>query len=397
MEYSPLDPEVTRNPYPTYAALRREAPVCRTALGFSAVSRYEDVREVLRHPELFSSSPMGDAIEGVKALSPEQLGRGETLLGSDPPRHTRLRKIVNRAFTPRRMAALQARVRELAGRLVAELPGAGECDLVAGLATPLPVTIIAEILGIDPARHEDFKRWSDEFLEAMAGPPTPALQLSLGRSFLERGEYLREVVEERRRVPRNDVISALVQAQRDEEAMNEDEVLNFVNLLLIAGNETTTNLIGNAVLALIEHVDVMAVVRADLSLVPALLEEVVRYDAPVQLTLRRATRDLELSGEKILEGETLALLLGSANRDERVFDNPDRIDLAREGGAHVSFGLGTHFCLGAHLARLEAHAALEALLAQRRDLALAEGGVERAPSLFTRGPKTLRVSLDRVA
>ncbi len=394
MDYNPLDPEVTRNPYPYYASLRREVPVCRTPLGFLAVSRYDDVLEILRHPDRFSSSAMGDVINQVKSLSHEnELGGGETLLGTDPPVHTRLRKIVNRAFTPRRIAALEPRIRALAGELVDGIDSARECDLIRALAVPLPVMVIAEILGIDPRRRSDFKRWSEELLEATSGPPTPELRTALARSGAERTAYLDEVIEERKRSPRDDLISALIQAERDEEVMTENEVGNFVVLLLIAGNETTTNLIGNAVLALANHPESLKAVVDDLSLVMAAVEETLRYDSPVQLMLRRAAESVELSGEKVSQGELVAILLGSANRDERQFDSPDTFDLRRERPSHLAFGFGTHFCLGANLARLEARVALEALLSRFGTLELTEPEIERVPSLLMRGPKALRLRL----
>ncbi len=389
MPYNPLDPATTRDPYPLYARLRREAPLERSALGFWALSRYDDVDTVLRDPERFSSGVLGDMIQGVKSLSPEGLGVGETLLGTDPPAHSRLRKIVNRAFTPRRIAALEERIRALAHELLTGIAAVGEFELMGALAVPLPVTVIAEILGIDPARRADFKRWSEEILAAIAGSPSPELRARLERSFLERAAYLEEVIEERRHDPRDDVISALVRAEEGEEVMTEDEVGNFLVLLLVAGSETTSNLIGNAVLALLEHPHVLETVRANPRLLPALVEETLRYDSPVQLTLRRATCDVELAGGKLCEGETVALLLGSANRDERQFSEPDYFDLGRSV-AHLAFGHGTHFCLGAHLARLEAQLALDALIARFGHIDLADA-VERIPSLLTRGPRALRL------
>ncbi len=391
MEYDPLDPAVTRNPYPAYAWLRRQAPVYRTPRGLVAVSRYADVRGILDRPGIFSSSAMGDVINGLKAMAQAAEG-GETLLGTDPPAHTRLRKIANRAFRPRRIAALEPRIRAHATALVDALARDSECDLMAALAVPLPVMVIAEILGFDPARRDDLKRWTEEQIAATAGPPTPELRAALARSGSERLAYLGELVAERRRRPRDDVISELLQAESTEEAMGEAEVGNFIVLLLVAGNETTTNLIGNAMLALLADGDLLAAVAAEPSLIPAVVEETLRYDSPVQLTLRRVREEVELAGEKLHRGELLAVLLGSANRDERHFDDPDRFDLLRPRRDHLAFGFGTHFCLGAHLARLEARVALETLLARfRRFEALAEA--ERAPSLLTRGPRSLRLGL----
>lgn len=389
MDFNPFDPAVVRDPYPHYARLRREAPLCRTSLGFAAVSRYADVLEILRDPETFSSSAMADLINGVKALSPEHLGQGETLLGSDPPIHTRLRKIVNRAFTPRRVAALEPRIRAISETLVAELPRGEPCDLVAGLAAPLPVMVIAEILGIDPDRRQDFKRWSQEILAATAGTPSADLRARLERSFVERAAYLEQVTEDRKRHPRDDVISALVQAEQEGGAMTDDEVGNFIVLLLVAGNETTTNLIGNALLAALDHPALIEAIARDPSLARAWVEETLRYDAPVQLTFRLTREGVELAGEKLAGGENVGLLLGSANRDERRFPEPDRFRLDREQNGHLAFGFGAHSCLGANLARLEARVALEALLSRWHPFEMAGREIERVPSLLTRGPRSL--------
>ncbi len=391
MEYDPVDPAVTRNPYPHYAWLRREAPVYRTPQGLVAVSRYADVRGVLNRPGIFSSSAMGDVINGLKAMAQAAEG-GETLLGTDPPAHTQLRRIANRAFRPRRIAALEPRIRAHAIALVDALASDSECDLMAALAVPLPVMVIAEILGFDSARRGDLKRWTEEQIAATAGPPGPELRAALARSASERLAYLDELVAERRRHPRDDVISELLRAESTEELMSEAEVGNFIVLLLVAGNETTTNLIGNAMLALLAEGDLLAPVASEPSLIPAVVEETLRYDSPVQLTLRRVREDVELAGEKLHRGELLALLLGSANRDERHFGDPDRFDLLRPRRDHLAFGFGTHFCLGAHLARLETRVVLETLLARfRRFEPLAEA--ERAPSLLTRGPRSLRLGL----
>ncbi len=237
MEYSPLDPEVTRDPYPAYAALRREAPIYRTPLGFLAVSRYADALAILRDPARFSSAAMAALVDEVKSQSLDMAHQGgETLLGTDPPRHTRLRKIVNRAFTPRRIAALEPRIRELARELMAAIPEDRVWDLVSALAVPLPVMVIAEILGVDTARRVDFKRWSEELLAAMAGPPGPEQLATLQKSGAERSSYLDELIAERRVRPRGDVVSALIEAEHEDGIMTENEVGNFVVLLLIAGN-----------------------------------------------------------------------------------------------------------------------------------------------------------------
>ena len=365
IEYNPFDPAVRRDPYPVYARLRAEAPVLRNdVLGITSVSRYHDVLTILKSPATFSSRAMRDLFsQGARSVMEDASIDGETLIGSDPPVHTRLRKIVNRAFTPSRIAALEGRVREITAALVAEFAPRGRCELLGDLAIPLPVTIIAEILGVDAERRRDFKRWSDDLLLAATGRPTPSQHERIRVSDEELGQWIDEVVEERRLRPRHDLVSALVAAESSEDVMTAEEIGNLILLLLIAGNETTTNLIANAVLALLEHPDQLAALRSDPALVPQAVEELLRYDSPVQLTVRRTTCDVELDGGKIAEGEMVALLLGSANRDERQFTQPDRLDFGRNVRAHIGFGFGTHFCVGAGLARLEARVVLEALLA----------------------------------
>ena len=365
--YDPFDPATRENPYPVYARLRDEEPVHRVeGLGLAVVSRYADVRAILKDPRSFSSRAMRDLFsQSAKTVMDDAELNGETLIGTDPPVHTRLRKIVNRAFTPSRIAALEPRIREVTADLVTRFERRGECELLSDFAIPLPVTIIAEILGVDPARHEEFKRWSDDLLLAGTGRPTPEQAERIRISDEELGAWIDEVVEARRAEPRSDLISALVAAEASEEVMTSEEIGNLILILLIAGNETTTNLIANAMLALLAHPDQLAAVTREPGLIPAAVEEILRYDSPVQLTLRRAIRDVELPGGKIRKDETVAVLLASANRDERQFPAPARLDVRRDARSHLAFGFGTHFCVGAGLARLEARVALEALLGLR--------------------------------
>ena len=248
--------------------------------------------------------------------------------------------------------------------------------------------VVAEMLGVDTARRADFKRWTEEFLAAMAAPPGPELLTKLQKSGAERSRYLDELIAERRIRPRTDVVSALVEAEHEDGVMTEQEIGNFVVLLLVAGNETTTHLIGNTILALLEEPRRLEQVTTRPALVPAVIEESLRYDAPVQLVLRRTSESVELSGGKIDAGETVAVLLGSANRDEQQFEHADTFDMTRPEARHLSFAFGTHFCVGASLARLEASIALEALLSRFPLIALA-GDVARTPSLLTRGANSI--------
>ena len=392
--YNPFDPEVRRNPWPVYARLREEAPLYPVpGLGFAVLSRYGDVLGALKEPRSFSSRAMRDLFSagGKSTLGEDSSLDGETLIGTDPPVHTRLRKIVNRGFTPRRIAALEPRIREVAARLIDRIARKGECELVSEFAAPLPVTIIAEILGVDAERHEDFKRWSDDFILLASGRPTAEQAASIQRTDEELGTWVDEIVEERRARPRDDVISALLAAEASEQVMTAEEIGNLIVILLIAGNETTTNLITNGMLALLGHPEQLAALRADPQLLPGAIEELLRYAGPIQIIVRRATRDVELAGGKLSEGEMVGLLLGSANRDERQFAHAERLDLRRDARTHVAFGFGTHFCVGAPLARLEARVAFELILQRLDQIEQVPEELEYPANLIVRGPERLRL------
>jgi cytochrome P450 len=388
MDYNPFAPEVKANPYPYYAELRLEQPVYKLEMGAYAVSRYDDVVYTLMHPELFSSTGMGTT----------QIRGRETrmMIATDPPDHTRLRNLVNRSFTPKMIADLEPRIRQLTEELIAAVAPRGEMELIADLAMPLPVTIIAEILGVDPARKEDFKRWSDQVLTDDSQLP-PEEAAAHAKDMDDFQSYFEHAVEERRGRPRGDLISALVQAHEEQQALDADEVLAFVALLLIAGNETTTNLLGNAMIALTDNPDQLAKVVADPSLVPNLVEEALRYEAPVQFLFRLAMQEVELAGTVIPQGAPVLPLYGSANRDDRRFPNGEDFDVTRDASGHVAFGHGIHFCLGAPLARLEARIALEALLTRLPELRRKDESTEYVSSLFLRGPKRVSLSFTPVA
>jgi cytochrome P450 len=383
--YDPFAPEVKRDPYPFYAALRRDAPVYEIASrGWWAVSRHADVAFALKRPDLFSSSVNSDRAD---------IPASETLLGADPPAHTGLRKRVERSFTPRRIRALGDRLDGLARELVAAFEPRGACDVVASLAAPLPVVIIAELMGIDPARGHDFKLWADAVIARGTGRPSATDRAMLDARVTEFKSYLRDVIEARRRAPGDDLISALLRDEDGAAELSPAQALNFAVLLLIGGSETTTNLIGNALRALFADEEVLARVRADRALVPALVEETLRFDAPVQSLLRRTTAEVELAGARIPAGATVLLLLGSANRDDGVFAEADRFRIDREGAKHLALGAGPHYCLGATLARLEAEAALGALLALP-NLRAAGPDVPLVDSYVLRGPRALEIAFD---
>jgi len=294
------------------------------------------------------------------------------------------------------VAALEPRIREVTVELLARPESPGEIELVSALAVPLPVTIIAEILGVDPALREDFKRWSHS---TVSGSPRPETASDDERSRIandreEFTEYFRQAIDERRNAPRDDLISMLVRAEDEQHALTADEVLAFTQLLLIAGNETTTNLIGNMVLALLDHPDQLQKLTDDPSRVTNTVEEALRYDPPVQFLFRSAARDMELAGTTIKQGTAVLPLYASANRDERKFPDPDRFDITRDTQGHVAFGYGIHFCLGAPLARLEAKVALEEILRSMPGLVKKGDPIERLDSFFLRGLERLPLTYD---
>lgn len=432
LDYDPFRRDVQRDPYPYYAALREHAPVFRVESSQAwAVSRYDDVHHVLTRPELFSSHALQTFLGGgilakvnrgplrvlshpsmagvARALSAVHRALGlrtpmyealqaflssRALISADPPDHTRLRHLLNRGFTPRRIAELEPRIRQIARDCLDRVEGREEIDLMRDFAVPLPVTVIAELLGVPEERFADFKRWSDAIVEGVSLGGAAAPPRALIGTMIDFMRYLEELIEARRAEPTDDLVSVLVE---DEEhgKLNFHEMLLFLILILVAGNETTTNLIGNAVHLLLDRPEDLAAVEGDVSLVPGLVEESLRYVSPIQMLPRVATSDTELGGKKIREGEHLMVLFASANRDSRKYANGDAFELRRNPKEHVAFGFGIHFCLGASLARLEGRVAFEELFARSSNLRRAQGEVRFLESGILRGPKTLPVAFDR--
>jgi cytochrome P450 len=325
-------------------------------------------------------------------FSPQEMLSSRNLIAEDPPRHGVLRAIVNRGFTPRRIAAWEPRMRAIVSECLAKLRGADGFDLIEDLAIPLPVRIIAEFLGVEPERRADFKRWSDTIISGMTGSGRALDPVATGLvdALRDLTAYVLHVVSEREKEAGEDLVSLLVAAQDGDARLSPAEVVMFVILLLAAGNETTTNLIGNATIALLQHPDQLERLRADRSLLPGAIEEVLRWDGPVQVVYRRATRDVELPSGRIPAGATVVAMIGSANRDEREWGptaSEFRVDRNPQG--HLGLGYGNHFCLGASLARLEARVALEALLDVLPSLRRREPRVEFVDSFLVRGPRHL--------
>ncbi len=370
-DFNPFDDATRRNPYPLYARGRELGIHRHAGLPVSSLFRYADIVDVLKDASLWSNKfPPQPDFE-------EFMDRPPSMIGTDPPEHERLRGLVNQAFTPRIIRRLEPRMVEIADRLLDAALAKREVDLVQALTYPLPVTVIAEIIGVPTEDNARFKDWSDKLVETLGvglfGPPSRELLLRNRAIVDELGDYFRRLVELRRADPREDLLTGLSQAELEGSKLSFDELLQMLILLLVAGNETTTTLIGNAVLTLLDHPEALERLRREPELVPYAVEEVLRFSSPVQLDPRRATRDTELCGEKLREGEMVICWLGSANRDESMFRDPERFDLARKESRHLAFGFGTHYCLGSNLARLEAQIAVRSLLAHTKSFRLTTG------------------------
>jgi cytochrome P450 PksS len=369
-------PQFKANPYPFYARLRAEAPVHRVNLptGEAAwlITRYDDVAMVLKDERFVKDSS--------NAMTPEQIARQpwirkvfktlkRNLLNQDPPDHPRLRALVHKAFTPRLIETMRQRVERLADELLERVQHQGCMDLVGDYALPIPTTIIAEMLGVPAQDRHRFHRWSNAIMSAAASNWRMLWAIPNAWALLR---YIRKFIRTRRANPQDDLASALVRAEEAGDRLSEEELQAMVFLLLVAGHETTVNLIGSGTLALLEQAEQWQRLRDDPALINPALEELLRYTSPVEMaTERYAREDVKVAGVTIPRGEMVLAVLASANRDERQFPSPDLLDITREPNKHLAFGLGTHFCLGAPLARLEGQIAISTLLRRVPDLRLA--------------------------
>lgn len=386
MDYNPFLPEVRENPYPYYAHLRHHAPVYQIPeVGFWAISRYDDVLHILRNPQTFSAATVYATMTGELNPFPPD---APALVSTDPPDHTRLRKLVNRAFTPRRVASLEAHIRRVVQQSLEQMAAQGEGDLMSDLAIPFPGVVIAELLGVPAERRADFRRWTENVVRATSGVGVVQEKYKeILQSHTEFRAYLQEAIAVYRKKPADNLLSDLVRAEEENQRLTAEEIVSLALLLIVGGNETTTNLIGSSLLALFDHSQEFAKVRANAALVPQVIEETLRYDAPVQGLVRQTICEVELAGTRIPAGAVVMPLYSSANRDERKFPDPDRFNILRNTEGHLGFGFGIHFCLGAQLARLEAKVALEMLLQRFPRLARKGDQVTHIDSMFTRGPQ----------
>jgi cytochrome P450 len=400
LTYDPSDPRMRTDPYPVYAELRERAPYHRDRFGAPIFTRFADCEAILRSGQVSSDfrnsnefARMQEAGEDIPMI--DSLPEGRPFLFLDPPDHTRLRGLVSKAFTPRVIEGLRPRIQSLVDELLGAAAARGGLEVIEEFAYPLPVIVISEMLGVPAEDHEQFQSWSRVLARAL-DPEYMATQAQIEermQAFMEFAQYFFGLFAVRRAEPRDDLITALVQAEEDGDKLTEAELLSTCILLLVAGHETTVNLIGNGVLALLRAPDQAARWRTDPSLTKNAVEEILRYDPPVQLTGRIALDDLEIGGHPIAKGEQAVLLIGSANRDPEQFPNADRLDLGRADARHLSFGFGIHHCLGAPLARLEGQLALEAFVTRFPNAQLAVATPEYKENVVLRGLATLPVTL----
>ena len=387
LDYDPFSYATQEDPYPVYRRLRDEAPAWWSERrGFWALSRHADVFAALKDPVHFSSRHGITLERGFEDQAVEIYG----MLALDPPRHDRHRELVSKGFTPRRFAELEPRIAAIVDECLDAVAPRGRCDFVAEVAGPIPMNVISELMGIPRADRAPLRALSDAMVHREEGSSEiSARSLEASR---ELRAYFAAWVRDAKRRERDDLTAAILRAEIRGDRLSEEEVLGFLFLLVLAGHETTTNLLGNALYWLWRHPGERARVTADPSLVPGWVEETLRYDTVTHGVARTLARDLELHGHRLREGERVMLLLASGNRDERAFPDPDRFDVARDGAGLLSFGTGTHYCLGASLARLEARLTLSRVLARMGDYEIDAGGLARVRSSTVRGFRTLPVA-----
>ena len=398
-----LTPEGKADPYPRYAAIREHSPAFRTSIGFVVVGRFDDCQAVLRDPRFGKGDTASVAIWARYGLTeaewyerfPDFLGQSSSMLGLDPPDHTRLRRLVAKAFTPKRVEQLRPDIVRLSAALLDGFAGGGVVDMIPEVALRLPIAVISEMLGVPEAYWPELQPLVRTVVATLEISPSLEQVEASAAAASAIAEKFEGLIADRRARPTDDLLSQLIHVEEQGDQLNHDELIATVILLFAAGFETTTNLIGNGLLALLEHPDQLRRLRDDRTLVGTAVEEQLRWDSPVQLDGRMAFEDLELHGVSVQAGEQVITLLGAANRDPRAFDDPERFDIGRASSQLMSFGAGIHFCLGAPLARLEGRVVLDALLDRFPVIepAWGEARPRYRDSLVLRGLESLPVHL----
>jgi cytochrome P450 len=395
--FDPWDIRFIANPYPAYARMREEAPVLYDdTTDHWLVSRYQDVNRLLRdrrfgrtYLHVATHAEMGRP-QDPEYLAPFWHTIRSGILDMEPPNHSRVRALVAKAFTPRMVESLRQPIQTIVDRMVDEVAGAGEFDLISKVAEPLPVEVIAELLGVPPCDRHLLRPWSAEICLMYELNPSQEYGRRAVRACREFGQYLRELSRERRRSPREDLVTALTQVVEQGERLTEDELVGTCVLLLNAGHEATVNMTGNGWWALFRNPDQLELMRSDRALVHTAVEELMRYDTPLQMFERWVLEDFELHGARIPKGSELGLVFGSANHDPEVYERPDELDITRQHNPHITFGAGIHYCLGAPLGRLELETSFDTLLRRMQGLELVEEP-QWKPGYIIRGLRQLIV------
>ncbi len=393
--YHLLEPEVLTNPYPLYHRLRSEDPVhWDHFLHTWVVTRYADVVTVLQYfSAVRTPTPEQLTALGLSTLVPLAEVLVRQMLFMDPPAHSRIRSLAARAFTPRRVETLRSHIQDITDSLLDAVQAGDRLEVIADLAYPLPAIVTAEMLGLPTSDWRQLTRWSADFSEALGNlQHDPDHAPRVLRSLGEACEYFRAAVREHREHPREDLISALLTAEQDGDSLSEEEVVANSIMLMTGGQETTTNLIGNGLLTLLRRPDQLEKLRADHSLIHSAIEELLRYESPIQYTSRLAPDDVQMGGKTIRKGQAVFAMMGAANRDPERFPDPDRLDICRQDNRHLAFAWAAHFCFGAPLARLEGEIAFETVLRRMPNLRLEPGPVTWRENLGFRGLTALPVT-----
>jgi cytochrome P450 len=382
-----LDPTVQdafrSDPHPFLAHLRQRDPVNQTPLGIWRVTRYDDCQTLLRHDSPTGVRRSDGSLLGDERLPPELQGGGQFMLQQDPPAHTRLRKLVSKAFTPRAIGQLEPRIREIARSQLEAACQRGEIDVIADLALPVPATMICEMMGVPVEDRERFTEWTADSTHLLAAMTAPPEAIERGtRAVKALDEYFQALIAERRGSLRDDILSNLIRAEEAGDRLSPLELVVHCSGLLTAGFETTIGLIGNGILALLRHPDQLERLRGDPELLTPAVDECLRFDGPILLTVRIAQEDIPLRGKTIPRDGVVFVMLGAANRDPEAFAEPDRLDVGRHPNPHIAFGGGTHFCLGAHLARAEARIAIGEFVRRVGAFEIVEDEIAWGTSLF---------------
>jgi pimeloyl-[acyl-carrier protein] synthase len=396
--YHLLDPVVLANPYPLFHRLRIEDPVhWDPFLHAWVVTRYKDVVTVLHyHSAERTPTPEQLTAIGLASLNPIAEIMVKQMLFLNPPAHTRLRSLASQAFTPQRVEVLRGHIREIANRLLDKVESRGRMDVIADLAEPLPCIVTAEMLGVPVEDYQQLKVWSQDFAEMLGNfQHNPDRASKILKSVMDMADYFRAAMREQRLRPRGGLVSSLMNAQIDGDRLTEDEVIANAIVTMVGGQETTTNLIGNGALALLQNPGQLEKLRSDLSLIPSAVEELLRYESPSQHTARLAPEDTILGGKRIRKRQAVIAVMAAGNRDPERFPDPDRLDVTRTDNRHLAFGWGAHFCFGAALARIEGQTAFELMLRRLPNWTLDPGPLVWRSNLGLRGLTKLPIRFDR--